>query len=90
MLIEEILARRPHPEQGFRSCLAVLKLGQQFPPERLERACARAVRHRAFSYKSVLAILKNNLDKEPPDDAAETSQLALPLHENVRGPGYYH
>lgn len=90
-LIEEILQRRPHPEQGFKSCLAVLHLAKDYPTERFERACARAVYFRAYSYKSVKAILKNNLDKEfcaelPPHD----EQLVLPLHENVRGPEYYH
>ena len=90
-LIEEILIRRPHPEQGFKSCLAVLRLAKDFPAERFERACARAVRHRAYSYKSVKAILKNNLDKEPLAEPTEPDpQLALPLHENIRGPEYYH
>lgn len=90
-LIEEILHRRTHPEQGFKSCLAVLRLAKDFPADRFERACARAVRFRAFSYKSVKAILKNNLDKEPLVNRAEAdAQLTLPLHENIRGPEYYH
>ncbi len=86
---EEILRRRPHPEQGFRSCLGVIRLGDRYGGDRLERACARAVRHRAFTYRSVEAILKNNLDRV--DDQAATQQGgALPAHPNVRGSSYYH
>jgi transposase len=86
-VVEEIMRLRPHPEQGYRSCLGVLRLRDRYPDERIERACARAAKHRTYSRRSIEAILKNNLDSiaEP-----EVPQLALPLHENVRGPGYYH
>lgn len=88
-LIKEILSSRKHPEQGFRSCLGVMALRRDFPDERIERACARAIRIRAYSRRSVLAILKNNLDRvdEPP---AENAQRELPLHGNTRGGSYYH
>ena len=85
---EEIMRRRPHPQQGFRSCLGIIRLGERYGTERLERACVRAVRHRAYSYRSVEAILKNNLDRV--DDEAAAEQAALPQHGNVRGSSYYH
>jgi len=81
------MRRRPHPEQGYRSCLGVMRLVKTYPAERVERACARAIKYRAYSRKSVAAILKNNLDHQ---DDAEQGQRALPLHQNVRGSGYYH
>ena len=88
-LIEEVLRRRVHPQQGFRACLGILHLAKKYPVERVEAACARALRARAYSYKSVAAILRNNLDRElAPEGAA--SQEPLPLHGNVRGPDYYH
>jgi transposase len=86
-LAEELMQRRPHPEQGFRSCLGLLRLRKKYPQERIERACARALKYRACTYKSVAAILANNLDGK---DLVEESQRSLPLHRNVRGPGYYH
>jgi transposase len=86
-MTEQILASRPHPEQGYRSCLGIIRLGKEYSNERLERACGWALRHRAISYRSVAAILKNNRDRL---DATEAPQAALPLHENVRGSGYYH
>jgi transposase len=41
---EEIIRRRSRPEQGFQSCRGILRLGERYGSERLERACARAVR----------------------------------------------
>ena len=43
-LCEAILADRPHPEQGFRSCLGILRLGKRYGDVRLEAACNRALR----------------------------------------------
>ena len=84
-LVEELMSRHVHPQQGFRACQGILRLG--YEPERIEAACARALKMRACTYKSVKAILRNNLDAQPLDDAPQAS---LPLHENVRGAGYYH
>ena len=41
-LVTNILDSRPHPEQGFRSCLGIISLGKHYSPERLENACSRA------------------------------------------------
>ena len=90
-LAEAILADRPHPEMGYRSCLGILRLGKRYGPERLEAACARAVAVRARSYRHVDAILKRGLDSAPwPAEAAVQEGLPLGEHENVRGRGYYH
>jgi transposase len=87
VLVEEIMKRRVHPQQGFRACLGILSLSKKYP-ERLEGACARALRVRAFSYKSVKAILWNQLDLQP---EPEVAQGALPAaHANIRGGDYYH
>lgn len=63
-LIEMVLATRVHPQQGFRSCLGILRLGQRFGPERLEAACLRALSIGATSYRSVRSILET---RPPPD-----------------------
>ena len=86
--LEEILRRRQHPEQGFRSCLGVIRLHDRYPTERLERACARALKYGTVNRRSIEAILKNNLDAAT--DETDVAQLALPLHGNIRGAGYYH
>ena len=86
-LIEAILKSRRHPEQGYRSCLGILRLEKRYGRERLEIACERAVEVQARSYRHVDAILKNGLDRLPPREQ-KTTPLPGP-HENVRGPGYY-
>jgi transposase len=86
-LVSEILASRPHPEMGYRSCLGILRLAKRYDNERLEAASARALGVGARSYRHIAAILKNGLDRVPQEEP-ETNQLPL-LHENVRGPGYY-
>ena len=87
-LVSEIMRRRPHPEQGFRASLGVIRLRSRYPDERIERACARALSHRAISYRSVEAILRHHLDRVA-DDATRELPL-LPRHGNIRGSGYYH
>lgn len=86
-LVEAILAERPHPEMGYRSCLGILRLAKRYGNERLEVAAALAVAVRARSYRHVESILKNGLDRV----TVEPIQPQLPLvHENVRGGLYYH
>ncbi|MFH1123066.1 MAG: IS21 family transposase [Pseudomonadota bacterium] len=85
-LVKEIMERKPHPEQGFRSCLGIIRLGRLLGEERLDAACARALLMGAYSYKSVKLILKNNLDgKELPPERPGPSVT----HENIRGNTYY-
>lgn len=84
-LVEIILRSRPHPEQGFRSCIGILRLAKRYDAERLDAACARALALGTRSYSSVAAILKNAQERQ-------TREPELPslLHENIRGPEYYH
>jgi transposase len=84
--IESLLASRPHPEQGFRSALGVLRLEKRYGPERLELACARSLAIHSFSYKSVASILQHGLDRRP---LVEVPSRANPTHANVRGANYY-
>ena len=91
-LVAAILEDRPHPEQGYRSCLGILRLARQYGEARLEAACARAVAVRARSYRNVESILKCGLDRVPmrsPDDD-RVEDRPRPTHENIRGRGYYH
>jgi len=85
-LVAAILADRPHPEQGYRSCLGILRLAKRYDAGRLEAACARALAAGARSYRHVDAILRRGLDRTP-DTTAATPVLA---HENLRGRDYYH
>lgn len=90
-LIDAILRERRHPEQGYRSCLGILRLAKRYGAERLEAACVRAVAVRARSYRHVDEILKHGLDRLAPiaPELPLETQSALPRHENVRGAAYY-
>jgi transposase len=86
-LVERILQDRPHPEQGYRACLGLLRLGDRYGAPRLEAAAKRALRVGGTSYRSVNSILQSGLDQRPLE---EQTALALPQnHENVRGAEYY-
>ena len=84
-----ILAERPHPEQGYRSCLGILRLGKRYGDVRLEAACARALR---VARALVPARRVDPQERPRPRRRRPTSpatQLSL-THENVRGRDYYH
>jgi transposase len=87
-LITTVLTSRRHPQQAYRSCLGILRLGKAYGDARLEAACRRALILSSHSYKSIESILKHRLDDKP---LAEQQELALPEdHDNIRGPSYYH
>jgi len=85
-LIEKIMHDRPHPEQGFRSALGIIRLAKGFGNERLEAACHRALHFDACSFSSVKTILKNNLDGQSLEPSTTPPS---PEHENLRGASYY-
>ena len=86
VLVDVILRSRPHPEQGFRSCIGILRLVKRYGAGRVDAACARALALGTRSYTSVATILKNHRENAP----GPTAEAPLLIHENIRGPGYYH
>jgi len=88
-LIRTIMAKKVHPQQGFRPCLGVMRLGKHYGLDRLEKACRRALRLGASNYKSVESILKNNLDRQPLPDPEQEEDRQIPEHENLRGAPYF-
>lgn len=88
-LVERILTARTYPEQGYRACLGIIRLGRDYEPERVEAAAERALKYNACSYKSVRAILVAGLDRSQ-DTGQAPYQTTLPMHANIRGRGYYH
>jgi hypothetical protein len=87
VLVQTILEEKPHPEQGYRSCLGIIRLAKYYPPERVERAALRAVVFKAHSYRSFKSILEKGLDLLEPGPAGELAPARA--HENVRGASYY-
>jgi transposase len=89
-LMAKVMASRKHPEQGYRSCLGILRLAQNYGAQRLENACRRALVIRGYSYKSVKSILDRGLDGQPlPEENPSRKSVAID-HDNIRGKDYYH
>jgi transposase len=86
LYILKILGRKQHPEQAYKSCVGILSFGKKVGNDRLIKACQRALDYGVYNYKIIQTILEKGLDKNVEDD---TEQLAMPLHENIRGENYY-
>jgi transposase len=87
-LVQAVMKAKPHPEQGFRACLGILRLARGYGTDRVEAACRRGNDIGATTYGSIASILKNGLDKAY---AREPTPETPPIrHGNIRGTGYYH
>ncbi|MCF8709854.1 IS21 family transposase [Rhizorhapis sp. SPR117] len=89
LLCEMILQDRPHPEQGYRSCLGILRLAKPYGASRLDAAALRALEIGARNYGSVKSILEKKLDGQPLR-TTRTSGEVVSDHPNIRGSNYYH
>ena len=86
-VVETIMKSRPHPEQGYRACLGLMRLGRNLGNERLEAACERARRVGSESYRTVKNILASGMDRQALPGLSATP--VLPHHENIRGAASY-
>ena len=92
-IVSTLLYKKRHPEQNYRSVLALLSLAKKYDRQRLEKACHRALDINSPTRTSVESILKKGLDKIPSRSACDTekqTELELDDHENIRGNQYYH
>ncbi len=88
-LIKRTMDNKKHPELGYRQALGIINLKRQFPEDRVEKACARALHFDMIKRRDILSILKKGLDKEPlPEKETQEEQLSI-FHKNIRGEGYY-
>ena len=84
-----ILESKPHPEQGYRACLGLMRLGRDYGDERMEAACRRALALDACTYRSIQSILKTKLDQQPLPGQDEAPPALVSDHDNIRGEAYY-
>jgi transposase len=87
-VVTAIMAAKPHPEQGYRACLGLMRLSKTHGAARMEAACTRASQLRAPSYRTVATILATGADRVPLADGPEAPVVLLP-HANIRGHTYY-
>lgn len=85
LYIREVLLKKAHPEQGYKSCQGILSFAKRVGNDRLIRACQRAHEYELYQYKIIETILKRNLDQHD----IEGELPPMPKHENIRGEEYY-
>ena len=80
------MQRSEHVQQGFNAALGVLRLAKAYTPQRLEAACKRCLHHKAVTYRSLKAVLENNLDQQPlsGEHTATHQPPSVVVHENLR------
>lgn len=84
IMIKAALASKSVPQQAYRTCLGIIRLGKKYPYPLLEQACQSAFEANVFSYKAVkqeLDLLQKQAETALPE--------SLPTHENIRGAEYY-
>jgi hypothetical protein len=84
-LCEKIPEHRPHPEQGFRSCLGIVRLVRPFGADRVEAAATRAI-----EIGTRLGALDPRQQARSPSCAIAAVDAVPVLHSNIGGPRYYH
>jgi transposase len=85
-LVNQIFSSRAYPEQGYRSCLGLMRLATRYGKERVEAAAKRALFFGYYSFKGVKNILDAGLDKI---DLEEPAGSVGKSHVNIRGTKYY-
>lgn len=85
-VIQHLLKKSAHPEQGYRTCFGTLTLAKRYGKERLEAACYRALAIGSPKRRSILSILEKGLDQQPLQKA---EPVVVTLHENIRGAAHY-
>ena len=87
--IKTQLHQKQHEQQAYRVCLGLLNLSRQYPPERLNKACAIANQNQLYRLKQIKSILQSNQDQLV-NESKEQLTLLPQSHENIRGPKSFH
>jgi len=86
--VEHILQSKPHPEQGYRSCLGLIRLGKHYGHERVEAACGRALVLDICSYQRIKSMLKTGRESCPLPNSSD-SKARPNASACIRGAAYY-
>jgi transposase len=91
-MTQDMLARKAHPEQAYRACLGLLNLSRNYPVQRLDKACERALAIGSPYVRSVKSILQQGIDQLAPTEEphAQNEDPTCDDHDNIRGSQYYH
>ena len=88
IVVQAILSSYKVEQQGYKSCMGLLKLADKYTPERLENACKRALEYTPRpSLKNIQAILASGQDKAVPEQSTSTTYSSQ--YGFTRGAEYY-
>jgi len=87
LYIHNILDRKQHVEQAYKSCLGILSFSRKVGDERLIMACRRGLNYGLYNYKTIQMILEKNMDQY--EESLFANELPMPNHDNIRGEDYY-
>lgn len=88
IVVRAILSSYKVEQQGYKSCMGLLKLSDKYIPERLENACKRALEYTPRpSLKNIQAILASGQDKAVPEQ--DVVNRSSSQYGFTRGADYY-
>ncbi len=83
---QAVMARRTHPETGYRTCMGTLRLADRYGRERVDAACQKALAIGSPTARTVRSILLHGLEQAP---LPESPSRAAIEHEHIRGAEYF-
>jgi hypothetical protein len=86
LYIAQVLQKKQHPEQAYKSCQGILSFAKRVGHQRLTKTCQRAHSYGLYHYRAIEDILKKGLDIY---DLEQEHTVPMPMHENIRGEQYY-
>jgi transposase/DNA-binding CsgD family transcriptional regulator len=87
--INELIEKRPYPEQAYKQAQGILALVKLYSAERVDLACELANKHPSRTYRMIKEILSNNQDQKAEHSTDQAEDHTIPNHANVRGIDYY-
>jgi transposase len=86
--LSQVLLKKKHPEQAYKSCQGILSFAKRLGHQRLKAACKLAHGYGLYHFKAIENILVKGIDlyNEPEQEEVPSP---MPDHENIRGEKYY-
>lgn len=84
--ITKIIEEQTYAQTGYKQVLGIISFRKQYPDERIEEACRRALPYHKHGYYTIESILKKGIDLQK-QGIRLTSKI--PEHKNIRGKNHY-
>lgn len=85
--VKALIGQAAYPEVGYKQCLGIIHLKKEYPIQRINNACKRALSFHRYSYRIIKNILENKMDLQ--EQQSKTESIHIEPHQNIRGSQYY-